>query len=143
MAGQSSCASAAAAGSPLGRGSVFRGADRDTKATVSFDHVKDWYVYAKDHSRKPAFELAGEDGEWHSAGIDNFRKKKNKEGKEVDTDYIDGPDIVLSCETVSSPVKVRYMGKPRTSGTLYNEAALPLGPFEMGRGEQGTGRGGE
>ena len=34
MAGQSSWASAAAAGSPLGRGSVFRGADRDTKATV-------------------------------------------------------------------------------------------------------------
>jgi hypothetical protein len=27
-------------------------------------------------------------------------------------------------------VKVRYMGQPKTSGTLYNEASLPLGPFE-------------
>lgn len=44
--------------------------------------------------------------------------------------FADGPDIFLSCEAVPLPVKVRYMGKPRTSGTLYNEAALPLGPFE-------------
>jgi hypothetical protein len=28
------------------------------------------------------------------------------------------------------PVKVRYMGAPRTSGTLYNEMSLPLGPFD-------------
>ena len=108
---------------------------KEGKAIVSFDHVKDWYVYAKDHSRKPAFELASEDGEWHGAQIENFRKKTSKEGKEVDTDYIDGPDIVLSSEAVPSPIRVRYMGKPRTSGTLYNEAALPLGPFEMGNGE--------
>jgi len=26
---------------------------------------------------------------------------------------------------------VRYMGKPMTSGTLYNESSLPLGPFEF------------
>lgn len=103
---------------------------KDGKAIVSFDNVKEWYVYAKDHSRNPAFELAGEDDEWHSAKIENFRKKINRKGAEVDTDFIDGPDIFLSCEAVPLPVKVRYMGKPRTSGTLYNEAALPLGPFE-------------
>ena len=103
---------------------------KDGKVIVSFDNVKDWYVYAKDHSRNPAFELAGEDGEWQSAKIENFRKKINKEGVEVDTDFIDGPDIFLSCGAVPLPVNVRYMGKPRTSGTLYNEAALPLGPFE-------------
>ena len=44
--------------------------------------------------------------------------------------YIDGANIVLSSESVPEPVKVRYMGKPRTTGTLYNEASLPLGPFE-------------
>ena len=100
------------------------------KARLAFDHVKDWYVYAPDHSRAPAFELAGEDGVWHPATILNYRKRKNSEGKETGTDFIDGPEIVLSSAEVSNPVKVRYMGKPLTSGTLYNEASLPLGPFE-------------
>ena len=31
---------------------------------------------------------------------------------------------------IGAPAKVRYMGRPRTAGTLYNEASLPLGPFE-------------
>ncbi len=103
---------------------------KDGKATVSFDHAKDWYVYAPDRSHDPAFELAGEDGAWHDAKIENWRKTKDKSGKEVDSYFIDGADIVLSSEAVAAPVKVRYMGKARTSGTLYNEVSLPLGPFE-------------
>ena len=46
------------------------------------------------------------------------------------TDFIDGPELVLKSEQVPDPVRVRYMGQPRTSGILYNEASLPLGPFE-------------
>ena len=111
------------------------------KARLAFDHVKDWYVYAPDHSRAPAFELAGEDGVWHPATILNYRKRKNSEGKETGTDFIDGPEIVLSSAEVSNPVKVRYMGKPLTSGTLYNEASLPLGPFEfVGKAESDARR---
>ena len=60
----------------------------------------------------------------------NYRHAKDKKGKMGETDFIDGPKIVLSSEGVAAPVKVRYMGTPRTSGTLYNEASLPLGPFE-------------
>ncbi len=101
----------------------------DGKATVEFDHVKDWYVYAPDRSRKPAFELAGADGKWQPAKVVNYRMNKNG-GKEEETDFIDGNKIVLSSENVAEPVKVRYMGQPRTAGTLYNEASLPLGPFE-------------
>ena len=98
---------------------VFRSVEfTDGKATLHFDHVRSWYVYAPDRSRNPAFELAGEDGEWQPAEVVNFRE-----------DYIDGPDIVLRSEKVANPVKVRYMGRPRTSGTMYNEASLPLGPF--------------
>ena len=102
----------------------------DGKATLVFDNVKDWYVYAPDRSRKPAFELAGADGKWCEAVVANYRKGKDKNGNECDTDYIDGAEIVISSEGVPEPVKVRYMGKPRTAGTLYNEASLPLGPFE-------------
>ena len=102
---------------------------KDDKATLSFDNVKDWYVYAPDRSRKPAFELAGDDGKWHPANVLNYRKNKGKGGKMNDTDYIDGADIVISSKDVPKPVKARYMGQPRTFGTLYNEASLPLGPF--------------
>ena len=101
----------------------------DGKATLKFDHVKDWYVYAPNRAHEPAFELAGEDGKWHDAKILNYRKNKGKDGKENDTDYIDGPEIVVASEEVAEPKAVRYMGRPRTSGTLYNEASLPLGPF--------------
>ena len=62
--------------------------------------------------------------------VKDDRKGKDKDGKECDTDFIDGAEIVLSSEEVSEPTKVRYMGQPRTSSTLYNEASLPLGPFE-------------
>ena len=103
---------------------------KEGKATVSFDNVKDWYVYAPNRSRSPAFELAGADGKWQPAKVVNYRKGKDKAGKETDTDYIDSPEIVLLSEAVPEPAKVRYMGQPRTSGTLYNEASLPLGPFE-------------
>ena len=102
----------------------------DGKATLVFDNVKSWYVYAPDRSRKPVFELAGADGKWQEAKVLNYRKHKGGDGKEIDTDYIDGSEIVLSSGVVPEPVKVRYMGKPRTAGTLYNEASLPLGPFE-------------
>jgi len=103
---------------------------RDGKAHLVFDNVKDWYVYAPDHSRNPAFELADSDGKWHPAKVVNYRMRKDKEGKDVETDYIDGPEIVLSCDLAAVPVKARYMGQPCTAGTLYNEASLPLGPFE-------------
>ena len=101
---------------------------KDGKAVLSFDNVKGWYVYARDYSRSPAFELAGKDGVWHDARIENFRIRENNN---VGTDFIDGPDIVLSAEAVPAPEMVRYMGKPMTSGTLYNESSLPLGPFEF------------
>ena len=102
----------------------------DGKATVTFDNVKDWYVYAPDRSRNPAFELAGADGKWQPAKVVNYRKEKDRKGAVVDTDFIDGSEIVLEAEGVPEPAKVRYMGQPRTTGTLYNEASLPLGPFE-------------
>lgn len=80
-------------------------------------------------------EFAGADGAWKLAKVLNFRKRKGGDGKEHDTDFIDGTDIVLFCEAVPEPLKVRYMGQPRTMGTLYNEASLPLGPFEAASGQ--------
>ena len=105
----------------------------DGKATVDFDHVKGWYVYAPNRSRDAAFEVAGTNGVWTAAKIVNFRQQKGKDGKMNDTDFIDGSKIVLSAKDVPAPVKVRYMGRNRTAGTLYNQTNLPLGPFEAAK----------
>lgn len=56
---------------------------------------------------------------------------KDKFGKPIVGDYIAGPVLELRSEAVPQPVKVRYLGEPRTMGTVYNQAALPLGAFEM------------
>lgn len=101
----------------------------DGRATLSFDHVKNWYVYAMNGSRAAAFELAGADGVWQPATIANYRQMKDKYGRMGDSDYIDGAEIILTSEKVAEPVMARYLGTPRTAGTLYNEASLPLGAF--------------
>ena len=54
---------------------------KDGKAEVTFDNVIDWYVYAPDRSRNPAFELAGVDGAWQPAKVVNYRKGKDKEAR--------------------------------------------------------------
>lgn len=89
------------------------------KVILSFDNVESWYVYADDYSIVPAFEVAGKDGVWHDAKLQNVEKYGIVKGK----------DLIISSEKVPNPVKVRYMGKNRTAGTLFNEGNLPLGPF--------------
>ena len=105
----------------------------DGTVTMEFDHVRDWYVYSPCWSREPAFEVAGTNRVWAQAKIVNFRTVRYGDGRTDVTDFIDGPKIVVRSDKVSAPVRVRYMGKPLTAGTLYNEASLPLGPFEAGR----------
>jgi len=111
--------------SPLYRSAEFR----DGEARLTFDHVQKWYVYAPNRSREPAFEVAGEDGVWQAAKITNFAGWKDKDGQHY-TDHIEGATLVLKSDRVAKPVKARYLVKPRTMGTLYNEASLPLGVFE-------------
>lgn len=112
--------------SPVVRSVAFR----EGRAVVTFDHVKEFYVYSPKPTHDAAFELCGADGIWHPAKIVNFRKTTDKAGKTTDTDYIDGNEIVLKSELVPVPVHVRHMGCDRSSGIVYNEVSLPLGPFE-------------
>ena len=110
---------------------VFRSVEfKDGKAVMSFDHVKSWYVYARDRSHDAPFEVAGTNGVWEAAKILNFRHWTEKDGKTYYTDDLDGPRIVVASEKVKEPTRVRYMVRPRSAGTLYNEVDLPLGVFE-------------
>lgn len=89
------------------------------KAELEFDYASGWYVYADDFSVKPPFQLAGTNGVWYAAKLENVDQHGN----------VKGTKIILSSEKVPEPVNVRYMGEEKTAGTLYNEANLPLGPF--------------
>ncbi len=96
---------------------------KDGAAVMKFDHATGWYVYAPDRSVEPAFEVAGEDGEWKPA------KLQNVDGNGI----VKGSELVVRSDAVPAPVKVRYLVKPRTMGSVYSQAALPLGVFETGK----------
>lgn len=92
---------------------------KDGKAIMSFDNVESWYIYADNWSLEPAFEVAGANGGWHAAKLENVDNRGR----------VKGVTLTVSSPKVSNPTKVRYLYKNRTAGTLYNEASLPLGPF--------------
>ena len=106
---------------------VFRSAEfRDDLAVLKFDHVKTWYVYNRDFTFGVPFELAGADGVWKPARLVDCGEgflENQKRG------FIGTPELHLRSEGVGHPVAVRYMGGERPTGTLYNQASLPLGPF--------------
>ena len=95
----------------------------DGKVKMKFRHARGWYVYAPDRSTTPAFEVAGEDGAWKSATLENVENNG----------VVKGEELVVASKDVPAPVKVRYLGTPHTMGTVYNQASLPLGPFEAAR----------
>ena len=87
---------------------------------MTFRHAKGWYVYSPDRSVEPAFEVAGADGTWQQATLQNVEKSGT----------VKGTELVVKSDAVTAPVKVRYLVRPKTMGTVYNQASLPLGPFE-------------
>lgn len=89
------------------------------KVEMTFNNADSWYIWATDCNYNPPFEIAGEDGKWHSAKLLNVKHGGT----------IVGTTLTLTNSAVAKPVKVRYMGQPKTSGTLFNNYALPLGPF--------------
>ena len=91
--------------------------------TMKFRHAKGWYVYAPNRSIEPAFEVAGSDGVWKDAKLKNVEKNG----------IVKGESLVVAAESVPEPVKVRYLVRPRTMGTVFNQVSLPLGPFESSK----------
>lgn len=97
---------------------------------VTFAHARKLYVYRPDGRREAPFEVAETNGAWQAAEIVNYRQAPK--GGWVDKYMIDAPYVLLKSEKVGAPVRVRYMGQCHTSGSLYSEMSLPLGPFEAG-----------
>ena len=99
-------------------------------AVLAFDNAKWLYQYNPDFSLTTRFELAGADGVFKPAEIQNFVKGK-RGGRP--RGRIDGAEIRLKAEGVSEPVRVRYLHAAPWTGNVYNDADLPLGAFELGR----------
>ena len=114
--------------------------DADGRVTISFAHAKWLYVFNDDLSLAADFELADETGRWYKASILNFRdtwvwylKENVKNGEFADN------EIVLSARGVKRPRAVRYLFNSPWKGSVFNEASLPLGPFELSVGRSTVG----
>ena len=81
---------------------------------LRFDHASGGLVNKAGDDALPGFAVSGADGQWRWAkGV------------------IQKDAVVLSCDEVKDPVKVRYAWADCPIATpLYNQAGLPAGPFE-------------
>lgn len=97
---------------------------------LRFDHADGWYVYNPDWDILRGFEVSGTNGVWHPAILvnsDGGAKVKRVWGTRG---IVEGRDLVLESESVTNPVKVRYLHEKPWVGSLFATSGLPLGPFE-------------
>ena len=101
---------------------------------VRFNHAKRLYMYNRDFAVTTPFELAGEDGVFKPAKIENLQPTDWEWGGQKGRDYrgqIDGNFLRLKAEGVVAPRKLRYLFSKPWLSTVYNEANLPLGIFAV------------
>ena len=101
------------------------------KFVLEFNHAKGLYVYNADRSLANGFEIAGADGKFVPAKIQNAVATK-RDGKPVYLGTLDGPRIVVAAPGVKEPKKLRYLYSSPWFGAIYNEVNLPLGAFHIG-----------
>ena len=102
------------------------------RVTLSFDHAEGFYVYNPDGSVSNGFELAGVDGVFRPARIVNlFETRHWKTGKPEYRGPLVGTNIVLEADGVREPNRVRYLHARPWFGSVYSDAGLPLGAFEI------------
>ena len=78
------------------------------------------------------FEIAGADGKFVPAKIENLAWGKGRDGKPKCDGNIKGAELVVSADGVAAPKKLRYLYSKPWFGCLYNESSLPLGAFHVG-----------
>ena len=101
------------------------------RVRLSFENANSFYSYAMDYTAQTPFELAGKDGRWHPATLENqLGRKAGKDGRETCHGHIRGTQLILSSPDVPVPRKVRHTANAKLAA-VYNEVALPVGPFEM------------
>ena len=102
------------------------------KFRLTFNDAAGWYVYNPDRSVQTGFEIAGPDGKFVPAKIENLVYGKGRDGKPKCDGNIKGAELVVSADGVAEPRKLRYLYSKPWFGSVYNESALPLGAFHIG-----------
>lgn len=93
-------------------GPLYKGMEiEDNSIRLSFDHVGNGLM-TRDGLALTWFEIAGEDKQFYKANA-----------------IVDGDTIVVSSETVTSPVAVRFGWDQIAEPNLVNDAGLPASPF--------------
>ena len=103
------------------------------KFRLTFNDADGWYIYNMDRSIQTGFEIAGEDGKFVPAKIENLVWNKDRGGKMKCDGNIKGSELVVSADGISAPKKLRYLHSRPWFGCLYNESSLPLGAFQIDR----------
>ena len=95
---------------------------RNGRFYLTFDNVESWYIYAKNRSLATLFQIAGEDGGFEDAKLLN---------PVSDVGVVSGKVLEVGSDKVPNPKRLRYLWKSPWEGTLYSDAALPLGIFSI------------
>jgi len=89
---------------------------------MSFSNANSWYAYNADRSVAQGFEIAGKDGKFVPAKIEN----KGANGT------LTGTELIVFAPGVTEPRRLRYLYSKPWIGSLYSfDSGLPLGPFEI------------
>ena len=91
------------------------------KFILKFRDAGSWYVYNPDWSRSVGFEIAGPDGKFVQAVLENVHRNG----------AVSGVDLVVSAKGVKDPKHLRYLYSRPWFGALYNQVCLPLGAFHI------------
>jgi len=96
------------------------------RMAIAFNHASGLYVYNDNGGRAQGFEMAGPDGVFHPAQVANKGDGKTLQGAE----------LLLACDKVTQPRRVRYLAQKPYVGALYSaDSSLPVGSFEIDASE--------
>ena len=91
------------------------------KFALEFGGCHSLYVYTPDARPCAAFEVAGADGKWQPAVIDQYERPSKHFSRK----------ITVSSAAVPEPKALRYCHARPFVGSLYGDNALPVAPFEL------------
>ena len=104
---------------------------------LDFSHAKSLYIYNRDFSTITPFEVAGEDGVFKPAQIENLVRTTFPNGRKEYRGMIKGgARLVVKAKGVEKPCRLRYCHSSPWLGTVYNEVNLPLGAFHIDAGSE-------
>ena len=98
---------------------------------LAFHDVKTWYAYNPDWSIQTGFEIAGSDGVFHPARIENMDGGATNAAPYRTSGKIKGLELIVVSDEVRAPKFLRYLHQSPWRGILFNEVNLPLAAFRI------------